>query len=47
MGAYLQNNLANVGKGLSAAHFAQAVGAAGVVVFVLGFVNLFLPADPP
>ena len=47
VGAYLQNNLANVGKGLSAEHFAQVVGAAGAVVFVLGFVNIFLPADPP
>jgi hypothetical protein len=47
VGAYLQNNLAQVGKGLSPHAFAGIVGAAGVLVFVLGFVNIFLPADDP
>lgn len=45
VGAYLQNNLSQVGKGLPVHVFTGLVGAAGVLVFVLGFVNMFLPSD--
>jgi hypothetical protein len=43
---YLQSNLASIGKAIPPHIFGAIIGAAGVLVFVLGFVNVFLPSDP-
>lgn len=44
-GTFVQTNLAQVGKALSPHLFEAIVAAAGGLVFVLGFVNQFLPPD--